>query len=134
MHLNEKNKVITISVLLVCFLTYSIFLYSTLPITNHKSSFAAQQGKMIWQKYNCNACHQVYGQGGFIGPDLTNSYSQRNPRFIKTFIKYGTPTMPGFNLSNLEISQLLAFLQHIDSSGSADPRTYKIYLNGIAEQ
>lgn len=134
MNLKEKHKVLIVSILLASFLFYSILLYSTLPVANNKSSIAAQQGKMVWQKYNCNACHQIYGQGGYLGPDLTNSYSYRGPEFIKTFVKFGTPTMPSFNLSSLETNQLLSFLQHIDSSGSADPRTFKIYLNGIAEQ
>ncbi len=130
----EKKKIFAFSILSISFLSYSIFLYANLPVMNDSASPIAQAGKMVWQKYNCNACHQLYGQGGYIGPDLTNSFSNRGPEFIKTFIKYGTPIMPSFNLSNTETAQLLAYLQHVDSSGSADPRTFKIYLNGIAEQ
>jgi nitric oxide reductase subunit C len=130
----EKKKIFAFSILLISFLSYSIFLYSNLPEMNNSASLTARAGKMVWQKYNCNACHQVYGQGGYIGPDLTNSFSNRGPEFIKTFVKYGTPVMPSFNLSDTETAQLLSYLQHVDSSGSADPRTYKIYLNGIAEQ
>ena len=34
-------------------------------------------GKVLYQKYNCTACHQIYGLGGFLGPDLTIVVSQQ---------------------------------------------------------
>ncbi len=127
-------KIGVASLLTVSYLAYSVFLYSTLPIPKNSTSIAAQQGKLVWQKYNCNACHQVYGQGGYIGPDLTNVCANRSELFIKTFLKYGTPTMPNFNLTEQEIGQIVAFLKNVDASGSADPRTFKTYIDGTIKQ
>lgn len=134
MNFSEMKKIYLVCILFISFFTYSIFLYYNLPNPNHIASIKAQSGKLIWQKHNCNSCHQIYGQGGFIGPDITNSYSTRGPEYIRNFIKQGTSTMPSFSLSTFELNELLSFLQHIDSSGSADPRTFKTYIYGIAKQ
>ena len=72
-------------------------------------------GKMVWQQYNCNACHQVYGLGGYLGPDLTNVYSNRGSEYIQAFLKNGTGSMPQFHLTETETSLLLSFLKEIDS-------------------
>ena len=63
-------------------------------------------GKMIWQQYNCTACHQVYGLGGYLGPDLTNTFSLKGPEYIAAFLKSGTVTMPDFHLKENEIDAL----------------------------
>ena len=31
-----------------------------------------KRGQQIYQQSNCMACHQFYGLGGYMGPDLTN--------------------------------------------------------------
>ncbi|MCH7870146.1 MAG: c-type cytochrome, partial [Planctomycetes bacterium] len=37
----------------------------------------AKSGLAIWRENNCQACHQIYGYGGFLGPDLTNLMDRR---------------------------------------------------------
>jgi nitric oxide reductase subunit C len=78
-------------------------------------------GWNIWQKNNCQACHQLYGLGGYLGPDLTNIASDpvKNEMYIRTFIKYGASRMPNFNLNDTEISELVTFLKWVDKSGRA---------------
>jgi nitric oxide reductase subunit C len=83
------------------------FLYTELPIQTSEVNKDADAGKLIWQKYNCNACHQVYGLGGYLGPDLTNVYSTRGSKYIQAFLKTGTGAMPQFNLTETETSMLL---------------------------
>jgi len=130
----EKRKNIIAALLIVAFLSYSFFLYFSLPVKNKSVSKETSKGKLVWQQYNCNACHQVYGLGGYLGPDLTNTYSLRGPAYIKAFLQNGTATMPNFDLNEKEVSALLAYLRDIAASGKGDPRTFTINNNGTIQQ
>ena len=90
----------------------------------------AAAGKIVWQEQNCNSCHQLYGLGGFLGPDLTNIYSLKGKDHIKAFVLNGTPVMPRFNLRVKDLEALVEFLQEVDKSGRSDPRSISIYNNG----
>lgn len=130
----EKEKRLTLVLYLTAFLSYSFFLYSSLPAGNKLPVAHAVRGKMLWQQYNCTACHQVYGLGGFLGPDLTNAYSKRGAVYIKAFLRSGTAAMPDFHLNDNEMSALVDYMQQIDASGKADPRTFTINRDGTIEQ
>lgn len=130
----EKEKKLTLVIYITAFLIYSVFLYSSLPAGGKLFVANADRGKMVWQQYNCTACHQVYGLGGFLGPDLTNTYSQKGPVYIKAFLGNGTATMPNFHLTGKEVSALLDYMRSLDASGKADPRTFTINKDGTIEQ
>ena len=127
-----KTFIITIGVSL--FLIYSGYLYTNLPRGNKQGNALADQGKMNWQKYNCGSCHQVYGLGGYLGPDLTNTYSKKGEEYIKTFLKGGTVVMPNFHLDDSTIHSLVSYLKDIDATGKSDPRTYTINSDGSIRQ
>lgn len=128
------KKIITIFItLVIAFLGYTTYLYLYPPFQTNETDTLVNTGKMVWQNNNCQACHQIYGLGGHLGPDLTNSYSKRGPEFIKAFVMAGTPIMPSFKLNDNEMDALLHYLQHIDSSGSSDPRKFTIHFNGTIE-
>jgi len=136
-HLNKKServKIIIAAVLLPAFLFYTAYIYVSPPSGRIYSSTEVSRGKAVWQKYNCQACHQVYGLGGFLGPDLTNVYSKRGRDFIHAFLLTGSPVMPVFKLTNEEMNDLTAFLRNIDSSGTADPRSFKLSIDGTIRQ
>lgn len=120
--------------LTIGFVGYTIYIYSTLP--GHGVSVSAQTdtGKMLWQKHNCTACHQVYGLGGFLGPDLTNVFSEKGPAYIRAFLQNGNLTMPAYVLSEEETLSILAYLKHVDETGKSDPRTFTIRKNGTISQ
>ena len=105
-----------------------------MPFKGYIKDQEACDGKMVWQHYNCNACHQIYGLGGYLGPDLTNEYSLKGKDVINAFLISGTSTMPVFHMSEKEMNDLVAFLKDVDRTGSADPRTFTIYPNGTIEQ
>jgi mono/diheme cytochrome c family protein len=75
-------------------------------------------GKLYYEKYGCNACHQVSGKGGLIGPDLTKvgnrlrtdwiAYYLHNP---KAFV--GRSIEPVYKLTDKEVETLTAFLVHL---------------------
>lgn len=130
----KRQKSATLIILLLGFLSYSFFLYMSLPVKSKPVKKEVDAGKMVWQQYNCNACHQVYGLGGFLGPDLTNVYSKRGPAYIRSFLNVGVGAMPVFNLSEAETKSLLTYLKDIDASGTSDPKTFTINYDGTIKQ
>ena len=113
---------------------YSLFIYSNLPVQHPSVDVKVLAGKTVWQKYNCGACHQVYGLGGYLGPDLTNVYSTRGENYIKTFIQSGTKIMPAFSLKKDELNDIVFYLKNIDSSGISNPQSFKINKDGTVSQ
>lgn len=121
------------------FLLYSVSIYSKPykiePVEGLNQTGAAE-GRLIWQKYNCQNCHQFYGLGGHLGPDLTNEYSRLdgNTKALRIYLNGGIKQMPRLELSDHEKEVLIEFLKITDASGSADPFTYKRLSNGMIEQ
>lgn len=128
-----RRKPVILSLLVISFLGYSSFIYINLP-DNAKHAAEADNGKLVWQKYNCGSCHQVYGLGGFLGPDLTNVSSRRNDEYITALIRHGTNVMPSMGVSDKEIGELISYFKSLDSSGTADPRSFKIQTDGYIRQ
>ena len=118
----EKNKIIITIGLFIIFTFYSIILYTSVYKNDQSTNDTNHDGKLIWQKYNCGACHQIYGLGGYLGPDLTNIYSRskQNEGYIKSVIQTGVRQMPAFNMSDNEMTALLAYLKGLDATGTAD--------------
>ena len=129
----EKRKMIVLVLFVAAYLIYSFTLYTSLPVKQCIVDKRAENGKLVWQKYNCNACHQLYGLGGYLGPDLTNVYSKRSEAFIKAFLKNGTTAMPNFNINDYEMDCLLKYFNTIDNSGKSDPRNFRINNDGTIE-
>ncbi len=129
----EKRKMIVLVLFVAAYLIYSFTLYTSLPVKQCLVDKRAGNGMLVWQKYNCNACHQLYGLGGYLGPDLTNVYSKRSEAFIKAFLKNGTTTMPNFNINDYEMDCLLKYFNTIDNSGKSDPRNFRINNDGTIE-
>ncbi|MDP2643683.1 MAG: c-type cytochrome [Desulfobacterales bacterium] len=72
---------------------------------------------LYYEKYACQACHQIDLKGGFIGPDLTKAGERLRPEWIayylrdpKAFLKRSVK--PVFNFTETEIRDLTAFLIH----------------------
>lgn len=125
--------------LCLAFLVYSGIIY--IGSANHtlksmKSKVSSSKGKLIWQKYNCQSCHQIYSLGGYLGPDLTNVYSKykKNPEVLKLFMKGGFKQMPTFILNQQEEKHLLDFFKELDKTGKSDHRTFRILKDGMISQ
>ena len=123
-------------VLFVCFIAFSVWIY-TIPLFSpsqysEKELHLVAEGRLVWQKYNCHTCHQLYGLGGYLGPDLTNVYSRsgNNEHYIRGIVKSGVKQMPALEISEEEMNALLQFLKNVDQSGSSNPQDYQPEILG----
>jgi ubiquinol-cytochrome c reductase cytochrome b subunit len=71
-----------------------------------------QRGAQLFQERGCHACHAVGGQGGRVGPSLSNVGGSAQTEYIVTTILRGRGNMPAFadTLSADELSALTDFL------------------------
>ena len=89
-------------------------------------------GLALYQEMNCIACHQLYGLGGHMGPDLTNvvSAADKGVDYARAFIENGTSKMPDYNLSEAQVDALVQFLEFVDSTGTYPPKHPEISWYG----
>ncbi|RYY66233.1 MAG: cytochrome c [Chitinophagaceae bacterium] len=83
----------------------------------------AAEGKRLFQQHNCTACHQLFGLGGYLGPDLTTAWSDstRGPAYLRALLQSGGSRMPNFHFTPGEVESLLAYLRSIDASAHEQP-------------
>jgi len=121
-------------ILCISFLVFSSGIYfSKSEIQQKELTKEVADGKMVWQKYNCQSCHQIFGLGGYLGPDLTNLMAQegKGKLFLKAMVESGTKQMPAFKLSDAEMQALSTFLSEVNLSGKSDPRSFEIFSSGM---
>ena len=120
-------------VLLASYLLYSVYVYSN---CDNRGDAApgkhVDNGFAIWQQKNCQSCHQIYGLGGYMGPDLTNITSDpaKGTAYAKAFITYGSAKMPNFQLNEQQVDDLIAFLKWVDRSGTSKVAADKVTAAG----
>ena len=74
-------------------------------------------GKLLYQKHNCTSCHQLYGLGGYLGPELTTILSQpERENYSRAILKTGTQRMPDFHLKDDETDNIIEFLKYVNST------------------
>ena len=119
--------------LVLAFAVYSLAVYMHVDERNGASipDMHIKRGWQLWQDKNCQSCHQLYGLGGYMGPDLTNVCSDKGHSYAFTFIKYGTGKMPNFHLSDSEARDIVSFLTWIDKSGRTKMSAHFVHWWGI---
>ncbi len=98
--------------LVAAFLLQTVLVYSderTDPLDE-----TALRGRALWHQHGCQVCHQIYGQGGFLGPDLTNVHSRIDSVRLRTLLTVGSGQMPAFRFTDQEIADVRAFLKSMD--------------------
>lgn len=74
----------------------------------------AVEGRKLFHDGTCQVCHQLWGQGGFLGPDLTNAASRVDETRLASLLTVGSGQMPAFDYTDEQIRQMRAFLEEID--------------------
>lgn len=107
-----SSKKLMLGVLVACFAVQTGLVYSD---ERHEPlSEAAVRGRQLFHENSCQVCHQLYGQGGFLGPDLTNAASRVDDTRLASLLTVGSGQMPAFGFSPDQIADLKALLEQID--------------------
>ncbi len=105
---------------LICgFAGYSGWVYTSATEDSEKNPVLSEQavrGKMLFQSKNCIACHQLYGLGGYLGPDLTTVISRKDPDYSRAIIMAGTLRMPNLKLNRDETDAVIEYLTYVDQT------------------
>lgn len=122
--MSRKIKRVLFWALFILFIGYTIAVDTSGTAIDKGEFFLtadAKKGKLLFQKYNCTACHQLYGLGGYMGPDLTNVMSQpgKGSDYVNAFLAHGTNRMPDFSMNSEERKVLIAFLTYTDHTGKS---------------
>ena len=129
---NPKLSVIVL--LITAFFIYTGFVYTIGTGKNNSVALTEEvkHGKMLWQEKNCSACHQLYGLGGYMGPDLTNVISAQGKGefYAEVILRSGTQVMPNFHFNNDEVKSLIAFLKYVDASGKFPLKDFELTMYG----
>lgn len=114
-------RVLAYLLAIASFLCMGVLVYRDEPAGNAPAFFAlsstGQKGLLLWRAKNCNTCHQLYGLGGYIGPDLTNVAQRVDEYSFAEIVRCGTGPMPAMDLEDAQIEELYAFLFEMDRSG-----------------
>jgi cytochrome c oxidase cbb3-type subunit 3 len=51
-------------------------------------------GRMVYQKQGCSSCHTIAGEGGVLGPELTDIGAHRAPDYLRQAIVDPAATLP----------------------------------------
>jgi nitric oxide reductase subunit C len=113
------------------FVGLTIHTHTTLAERTNADRLTAQvvRGFRTWERYNCENCHTLLGEGAYFAPDLTKIVSQRGKGYLAAFLAdpprfYSEARdgrlMPTLGLSSEEIADVLDFLAwvgEIDTNG-----------------
>lgn len=81
----------------------------------------AREGEDLFRAKDCQACHAVFGMGGFLGPDLTNAATRVPQGRFDALLQDGRGPMPAFHLDAHQREAVWAYLQAVDTTGQGTP-------------
>ncbi|MBL4844146.1 MAG: c-type cytochrome [Planctomycetes bacterium] len=110
-----------LALLVLCFVVQTVLVYSD-STREPPLEGKALAGRRLWHAKNCQACHQFYGYGGFLGPDLTNASTRVTRARLDRLLTQGSGGMPRFDLSRVEIDAVEAFLGAMNRTGRGQAR------------
>jgi mono/diheme cytochrome c family protein len=65
----------------------NVFVVDSLTRTLDESPVTVARGKTLYTTYGCRSCHQLNGQGGYVGPPLDHVGSRLTPGWIYHWVK-----------------------------------------------
>lgn len=83
----------------------------------------ADDGKRVFQAYNCMGCHTMVGNGSYLAPDLTNTYELAGPAWLAAFL----PSAGGWPTEAAVRTQLINPVVAADAGVSSIEEYYAKY-------
>jgi mono/diheme cytochrome c family protein len=88
---NRLRALLVLGAMLIVFVVLSAFSFlgsrnQVTPDQFHFNNFSANDGKRVFQAYNCMDCHTVVGNGAYFAPDLTEEYRKAGPAWLAAFL------------------------------------------------
>jgi len=109
-----SSKKIMLGVLVACFAVQTGLVYTD--DVDLQLSEQAVEGRRLFHEKSCQVCHQLWGQGGFLGPDLTNSASRVDETRLASLLTVGSGQMPALHFDEAQIAAMRAFLRELDDA------------------
>jgi len=119
--ISPTSKAWMLGILALCFACQTYLVYAD---TTETRVLEGEElaGRRVWLANNCQACHQLYGFGGFLGPDLTNAASRLQKPQLADRLALGEGQMPKYDLPEDEVTALWEFLSAMNETGIGQAR------------
>jgi nitric oxide reductase subunit C len=109
---------IWIGILAFAFVGVSVYAHLHPGESRAEPGEAARRGFRVWRENNCQSCHQLYGLGGYLGPDLTDAAGRVSRARFEKVLARGSPPMPRFEMGENQRADLYEFLLYVDQTGN----------------
>ncbi|WP_242837395.1 cytochrome c [Desulfitobacterium metallireducens] len=82
-------------------------------------SEGAISGKQVWQRHECVSCHTIFGNGGYVGADMTHIVAQRGSEYVLNYLVKPPVMLPNRKLhhpglSGSEATQIVEYFEYLD--------------------
>lgn len=130
----RRGALAMLALMTLIFIALSIFSFSksrgqVTPDTFTYGQYTADQGKRVFQAYNCMGCHTMVGNGGYLGPDLTGEYQRVGPAWLAAFL----PSAGGWPTTGAVRAQLLDPDQLADTGSDSIEAYLKQFPNAATQ-
>jgi len=119
--ISPTGKAWMLGILALCFVSQTYLVYAD-PTETRVLQGEELEGRRVWLANNCQACHQLYGFGGFLGPDLTNVAARLQKPQLADRLALGQGQMPKFDLPAQQVDALWQFLSAMNETGIGQAR------------
>ncbi len=132
------------TVFTLVFIGLTIDSHRQFPRLTHEQALTVPviDGKRVWHRKNCINCHTLLGEGAYYAPDLTKIAEQRGDAYLRSFMKdparyYSEERhrrlMPNLNLTDEEITNLIAFLTWVSQIDNQNWPPRPILVSGTPQ-
>ncbi len=130
----RRGALVVLLLMALLFLALSVFSFvdsrdQVVPDQVTYGEYTADEGKRIFQAYNCMGCHTIVGNGAYLGPDLTKEYAKTGPAWLEAFL----PSAGHWPTKAAVMTHLLT-PEQLDAAGVATADEYFNKYPGAAER